>query len=401
MMCLVQGFSEKVEQEKPKKFRRLSILRRKKSPSPNTPKADENLLHPNDARVAAICFGENNSQKELNSNRSAMTHAQDLVNAQQTAAAAAAVALLSATPGSSKARQKKFHRHFKQVDSEERVLDYFSCALVADILLQGILYITKNYFAFYSNVFGYTTKLLIPTTSVLSVTKEKTAYIIPNAVGITTEDGRHVFGSLLSRESTYKLMVQVWSTAVTSLPANLTNVSLEKAEDFLSGDERKNDEDSSLSGSESLTERDISAKTEVHALLAGTTEIEKQNVSKVTGSFFSPYLQLRKYCSNLPTSKLLLIISTLLIILLSLSSTFLIYRINRIQNNHNKDNMYNSRSFGELNNFISDNKQLLHKVLQSLEALSTLIEVESLSKTYSHDKMKMEDKSIQTSHDGS
>uniref|UniRef100_A0A1B6CQR8 GRAM domain-containing protein n=1 Tax=Clastoptera arizonana TaxID=38151 RepID=A0A1B6CQR8_9HEMI len=237
--------------------------------------------------------------------------------------------------------------------------------------------------------------------TLLSVTKEKTAYIIPNAVGITTEDGRHVFGSLLSRESTYKLMVQVWSTAVTSLPANLTNVSLEKAEDFLSGDERKNDEDSSLSGSESLTERDISAKTEVHALLAGTTEIEKQNVSKVTGSFFSPYLQLRKYCSNLPTSKLLLIISTLLIILLSLSSTFLIYRINRIQNNHNKDNMYNSRSFGELNNFISDNKQLLHKVLQSLEALSTLIEVESLSKTYSHDKMKMEDKSIQTSHDGS
>lgn len=52
----------------------------------------------------------------------------------------------------------------------------------------------------------------------LSVTKEKTAYIIPNAVGVTTEDEKHVFGSLLSRESTYKLMVQVWSTAITALP---------------------------------------------------------------------------------------------------------------------------------------------------------------------------------------
>jgi GRAM domain. len=38
------------------------------------------------------------------------------------------------------------------------VTDY-SCALVGDILLQGRLYITKNYFGFYSNVFGYVTKV--------------------------------------------------------------------------------------------------------------------------------------------------------------------------------------------------------------------------------------------------
>jgi len=116
------------------------------------------------------------------------------------------------------------------------VADY-SCALVADILLQGHLYITKNYFAFYSNVFGYVTKvcephfffisrrnfnaeiplavlqLLIPTASVLKVTKEKTARIIPNAVGIATLSEKHVFSSLLSRDSTYKLMVQVWKNA--------------------------------------------------------------------------------------------------------------------------------------------------------------------------------------------
>ena len=35
----------------------------------------------------------------------------------------------------------------------------YSCALVGDILLQGHLYITENYFAFYSNVFGYVTKV--------------------------------------------------------------------------------------------------------------------------------------------------------------------------------------------------------------------------------------------------
>ncbi|RWS10854.1 uncharacterized protein B4U79_04497 [Dinothrombium tinctorium] len=35
----------------------------------------------------------------------------------------------------------------------------FSCALLADILLQGYLYISDNYFGFYSNIFGYKTKV--------------------------------------------------------------------------------------------------------------------------------------------------------------------------------------------------------------------------------------------------
>lgn len=82
----------------------------------------------------------------------------------------------------SSGRQKKFHRHFQQVDADERVINCmysakfyskqytirvrvlfkfsdFSCALVSDILLQGHLYITDNYFAFYSNVFGFVTKV--------------------------------------------------------------------------------------------------------------------------------------------------------------------------------------------------------------------------------------------------
>lgn len=94
------------------------------------------------------------------------------------------------------------------------MLNYYSCALVGDILLQGHLYITPNYFAFYSNVFGYVTKLLIPAVSVLKISKEKTARIIPNAVAVATEEERHVFCSLLSRDSTYKLMKQVWDAAV-------------------------------------------------------------------------------------------------------------------------------------------------------------------------------------------
>lgn len=97
----------------------------------------------------------------------------------------------------------------------------FSCALVSDILLQGHMYITANYFAFYSNVFGFVTKLLIPVVSVERISKEKMAKIIPNAIGVATADERHVFGSFMSRESAFRLMISVWRP--TELPETPTS----------------------------------------------------------------------------------------------------------------------------------------------------------------------------------
>lgn len=90
----------------------------------------------------------------------------------------------------------------------------FSCAFVSDILLQGYLYITKNYYAFYSNVFGYITRVLIPIKSVVKVSKEKTVKIIPNAIAVATADERHVFSSFLSRESAYQLMLSMWQDLI-------------------------------------------------------------------------------------------------------------------------------------------------------------------------------------------
>jgi len=114
-----------------------------------------------------------------------------------------------------RSRQKKFIKNFKQLPQEEVVLQRYSCALVSDILLQGHLYITENYFAFHSNVFGYVTRLQIPVRSVTKITKEKTAKIIPNAVGVCTEDEvKHIFASLLSRDTTFKLMTRLWKRTV-------------------------------------------------------------------------------------------------------------------------------------------------------------------------------------------
>lgn len=101
----------------------------------------------------------------------------------------------------------------------------FSCAFVSDILLQGFLYITKNHIAFYSNVFGYVTKLLIPVTSVARISKEKIVKIFPNAIAVATIDERHVFASFLSREVAFQLMISVWKEALPMCQIDVTNTS--------------------------------------------------------------------------------------------------------------------------------------------------------------------------------
>lgn len=123
---------------------------------------------------------------------------------------------------------------------------------MSDILLQGHMYITNNYFAFYSNVFGFVTKLLIPVVSVERISKEKTAKIIPNAIGVATLDERHVFGSFMSRESAYRLMLSVWRP--TEVPETPTANAKAVPDVEISECSIEEDSSCSVSGNESPTQ---------------------------------------------------------------------------------------------------------------------------------------------------
>lgn len=95
------------------------------------------------------------------------------------------------------------------------LLSVYSCALLRDILLQGRLYISRNWLCFYANLFGKDIKVgvsegagslllflpdrdpvsmqvAIPVVSVRLVKKHKTAGLVPNGLAITTDTGRKV-----------------------------------------------------------------------------------------------------------------------------------------------------------------------------------------------------------------
>uniref|UniRef100_A0A673NFA9 GRAM domain containing 2Aa n=1 Tax=Sinocyclocheilus rhinocerous TaxID=307959 RepID=A0A673NFA9_9TELE len=83
----------------------------------------------------------------------------------------------------------------------------YSCALLRDILLQGRLYISRNWLCFYANLFGKDIKVAIPVASVRLVKKHKTAGLVPNGLAITTDSSqKYVFVSLLSRDSVYDVL---------------------------------------------------------------------------------------------------------------------------------------------------------------------------------------------------
>ncbi|XP_030049424.1 GRAM domain-containing protein 2B isoform X2 [Microcaecilia unicolor] len=102
-----------------------------------------------------------------------------------------------------------YHKLFIEVPNDELLKQSFTCALQKEILYQGRLYVSENWIAFYSKVFGKDTKMSIPVSSVTLIKKTKTALLVPNALVIATNTERYMFVSLLSRDATYKLIKSV------------------------------------------------------------------------------------------------------------------------------------------------------------------------------------------------
>ncbi|XP_037389985.1 protein Aster-A isoform X1 [Pygocentrus nattereri] len=113
-----------------------------------------------------------------------------------------------------KQRNEDFRKIFKKLPDTERLIVDYSCALQKDILLQGRLYLSENWICFYSNIFRWETTITILLKDVTSLTKEKTAKLIPNAIQICTEQDKHFFTSFGARDRSYMMIFRLWQNAL-------------------------------------------------------------------------------------------------------------------------------------------------------------------------------------------
>lgn len=121
----------------------------------------------------------------------------------------------------SKKRNRDFHQLFRSVPEDDYLIEDYSCALQREIILAGRIYISEGHICFSSNILGWVTTLVISFDEVVAIEKENTAMVFPNAIAIQTLHARHTFRSLLSRESTYDLMVNIWKINHPSLKSSV------------------------------------------------------------------------------------------------------------------------------------------------------------------------------------
>ncbi|KAF8578615.1 hypothetical protein K439DRAFT_1361765 [Ramaria rubella] len=107
-------------------------------------------------------------------------------------------------------RTADFHALFPTVPEGDYLIDDYGCALQREILIQGRLYISENHICFHANIFGWTTDLVIPIEDITNLDKRMTAYVIPNAIQVSTHSGKYTFASLLSRDTTYDVIYNIW-----------------------------------------------------------------------------------------------------------------------------------------------------------------------------------------------
>lgn len=160
----------------------------------------------------------------------------------------------------SKKRNRDFHQLFRSVPEDDYLIEDYSCALQREIILAGRIYISEGHICFSSNILGWVTTLVISFDEVVAIEKESTAVVFPNAIAIQTLHARHTFRSLLSRESTYDLMVNIWKINHPSLKSSVngtrvTNGTGDKTEKVGEG-EVESDSDSDVSDEDEIYDED-------------------------------------------------------------------------------------------------------------------------------------------------
>ncbi|XP_034004133.1 protein Aster-C [Trematomus bernacchii] len=122
-----------------------------------------------------------------------------------------------------KQRLDEFKKLFRELPESERLIVDYPCALQRDILLQGRLYLAENWLCFYSNVFRGT-KITMTLKDIMSMTREKTARLIPNAIQVCTATDKFFFTSFSAREKSYQGVFRMWQNTLLDKP--LTSLEL-------------------------------------------------------------------------------------------------------------------------------------------------------------------------------
>lgn len=80
------------------------------------------------------------------------------------------------------------------------------------------MFVSQHYLCFHANIFGWETFLSLKWRDVTALTKEKTAFVIPNAILVSTKSEKYFITSFAARDKTYLQLFRIWQNALMNKP---------------------------------------------------------------------------------------------------------------------------------------------------------------------------------------
>ena len=87
------------------------------------------------------------------------------------------------------------------------------------------MYISANYLCFYANILNWKSSLCLKFEDIGSITREKTAKVISNAIEVkmkANKNEKYFFASFVTRDKAYSLIDRLWKAAVMNQVAFLS-----------------------------------------------------------------------------------------------------------------------------------------------------------------------------------
>ncbi|CAM4951778.1 unnamed protein product [Rotaria socialis] len=108
-----------------------------------------------------------------------------------------------------------FHTIFGNVSSKEQLIVAYPCAWQKEISTHGRAFLSTNYLSFYACFLQSEESVQIPYKDITSVTREKSAVIIPNAIKLRTKnDDEYLFACYVPREKIFANIFRMWQNAL-------------------------------------------------------------------------------------------------------------------------------------------------------------------------------------------
>ncbi|CAF3410658.1 unnamed protein product, partial [Rotaria sp. Silwood2] len=146
-------------------------------------------------------------------------------------------------------RDEDFNNIFSDLPSNEQLIVSYPCAWRKEILMHGRMFLSVNYICFYTCFLKWKESLSIAYKDIASVTREKSAKVLPNAIKLRKRNHeQYFFASFIPRERIYIAVFRLWQNALLEQPLNYEQLRAIVFADQFNIDESSEDSEGSIEG---------------------------------------------------------------------------------------------------------------------------------------------------------